>query len=149
MIEQLTTFFDAMLAVQDKNGMWKNVLYYDHENFHYWGVFNNSCNKYETSGSLMMAYALMKAYSKGYVTDQKYATAGILAFNGTIHKYLHQGLNGQYILENIYRSTGASTNIYYYTDCNGYLENEAKGIAPLILASQEAEKLLSLSNIKF
>ena len=118
MKSDLAAFFDSMIKKQNKyNGMWKNVLY----------PKTFICNKYETSGTLMMSYALIKAYKKGYVSDKKYEKAGLKAFNGTVKNKLHKELN------DIYLSAHVSDKANYYCDCNKYVSNEAKGIAPLIL----------------
>ena len=118
MIKDLTLFFDSMLKHQNMyNGMWKNVLY----------PKTFICNKYETSGTLMMSYALLKAYKKGYVNDIKYKKAGLKAFNGTVKNKLHKEL------DDIYLSAHVSDKAKYYCDCNKYVSNEAKGIAPLLL----------------
>ena len=143
MINQLKVFFDNMLKKQNYfNGMWRNVVY-THDKKEFLNNFHNgkNCNYYETSGSAMMAYALLKAYNNNYVNDKKYAFAGIKSFNGIVSNNLIEH-EGKLSLKNIYRSTGASDNIQYYKACSGYLEDEAKGIAPLIMASSEVKKLL-------
>ena len=143
---QLKNFFDPMIKKQSKtNGMWKNVVY-SHTGKEFMNIFEmgHNCNYYETSGSAMMAYALMKSYNEGYLTDKKYAYAGLKAFNGIVSNNLKQTDKHRYSLSNIYRSTGASSQISYYKSCRGYLFDEAKGVAPLILANVEAKKLLKI-----
>lgn len=124
----LTLFFDSMLKHQNiYNGMWKNVLY----------PRTFICNKYETSGTLMMSYALLKAYRKGYVNNIKYKKAGLKAFNGVITNKLNNILK----LKDIYISAHVSDNTKHYCNCRKYVTNEAKGIAPLILTYREIQNM--------
>lgn len=128
MIPYLTKLFDGMLNYQDaETGMWYNV------------VNNNdelSGNKLETSVSAMMAYALMKAYNNGYVTDAKYGQAGLAAFNGVIANKV-TGSEGSYTVADIYQKSGVGDSDEYYTQ-NNYVADEAKGVGPLIMAATVA-----------
>lgn len=125
MIAQLPTFFDAMLTWQDADsGMWYNV------------VTRNSDldgNRLETSGSAMMAYALMKAYNNGYVSVAKYGEAGLAAFNGIVQNKI-QGSEGDYKVVDIYQKSGVGTSDEYYCT-NPYTDDEAKGTGALIMAA--------------
>ena len=47
----------------------------------------------------MMAYALMKAYNNGYVTDAKYGEAGLKAFNGIAEEKISGSEPYRFILE--------------------------------------------------
>lgn len=127
MIPYLTKLFDGMLNYQDaETGMWYNVV-------------NNdalSGNKLETSVSAMMAYALMKAYNNGYVTDAKYGQAGLAAFNGVIANKV-TGSEGSYTVADIYQKSGVGDSDEYYTQ-NNYVADEAKGVGPLIMAATVA-----------
>lgn len=125
MIAQLPAFFDAMLTYQDDDsGMWYNVV-------------NRSSdldgNRLETSGSAMMAYALMKAYNNGYVSDAKYGEAGLSAFNGIVENKI-QGAEGDYKVVDIYQKSGVGTSDEYYCT-NPYTDDEAKGTGALIMAA--------------
>lgn len=125
MISQLTPFFDAMLNYQDsETGMWYNVTNRgaDLEN-----------NKLETSGSAMMAYALMKAYNNGYVTDAKYGEAGLKAFNGVVVSKV-SGDEGNYTVADIYQKSSVETSDEGYCQ-NEYVNDEAKGTGALIMAA--------------
>lgn len=127
MIPYLTKLFDGMLNYQDaKTGMWYNVV-----NNH-----ASSGNKLETSVSAMMAYALMKAYNNGYVTDAKYGQAGLAAFNGVIANKV-TGSEGSYTVADIYQKSGVGDSDEYYTQ-NEYVADEAKGVGPLIMAATVA-----------
>ena len=125
MIRQLPTFFDAMLKYQDADTrMWYNVVNRG---------TNLNKNTLETSGSAMMAYALMKAYNNGYVTDEKYGEAGLNAFNGIVENKI-SGTEGNYTVADIYQKSGVGdTDAYYCT--NPYNSDEAKGTGALIMAA--------------
>lgn len=124
----LTKLFDGMLNYQDTDtGMWYNVV---------------NCgtdlkkNILETSVSSMMAYSLMKAYIKGYVTDAKYGQAGLAAFNGVVANKV-TGSKGSYAVKDTYLKSGVGTSDSYYT-ANGYTVDEAKGTGALIMAATQA-----------
>lgn len=124
----LTKLFDGMLNYQDTDtGMWYNVV---------------NCgtdlkkNILETSVSSMMAYSLMKAYIKGYVTDAKYGQAGLAAFNGVVANKV-TGSEGSYAVKDTYLKSGVGTSDSYYT-ANGYTVDEAKGTGALIMAATQA-----------
>ncbi len=59
---------DALLKVQDKNGMWHQLPHLS---------FDKSYP--ETSGTGMIAYYLAVAYKKGFLKDEKYRDAALLA----------------------------------------------------------------------
>lgn len=131
--KQLNEFLDGMLKYQDyKTGMWRNVIYPK--------VYK--CNKFETSGTLMMAYLLLKAYSKGYVTDKKYLYAGMRAYNGVMYNNFSEK-NIRH-LNNIYLSSNVKNNPQEYCVCEKYISDEAKGFAPLILATYAVEKVFKM-----
>ncbi len=123
--QQLFSFFDTMLKYQHF-GMWKNIIYPKN---------TSKCNKYETSGSLMLAYSMLKSYSLGYTNNPKYALAGMNTFNEVVGKNLKKDKKGNYILENIYQSSSVYDVSDKYCKCEKYVKNDAKGIAPLILSS--------------
>ena len=125
MIEQLPAFFDAMLKYQDADtGMWYNVTNRGTD---------LSENILETSGSAMMAYALMKAYNNGYVSDAKYGEAGLKAFNGVVENKVTES-EGSYKVTDIYQKSGVGATDEYYTE-NSYVADEAKGTGALIMAA--------------
>ncbi len=125
----LTKLFDGMLQYQDADtGMWYNVVN---------RKTDLSKNILETSVSSMMAYSLMKAYIKGYVTDEKYGQAGLAAFNGVVANKV-TGSEGSYAVKDTYLKSGVGTSDSYYT-ANGYTVDEAKGTGALIMASTVAK----------
>lgn len=125
----LTKLFDGMLKYQDADtGMWYNVVNKD-------GTLSK--NILETSVSSMMAYSLMKAYIKGYVTDVKYGQAGLAAFNGVVANKV-TGSEGSYAVKDTYLKSGVGESDSYYTT-NAYTVDEAKGTGALIMAATVAK----------
>ena len=130
MKKQLARFFDGMLKYQDyTTGMWRNVVY----------PRIYKCNRFETSGSLMMSYALVDAYVKGYVTDKKYFDAGLRAFNGVMDYNYNKKFG---TLGNMYRTSNVKSTPEEYCDCEQYVNDEAKGFAALILAQHAIKNAL-------
>lgn len=124
----LTKLFDGMLLYQDADtGMWYNVVKRGTD---------LSKNILETSVSSMMAYSLMKAYNRGFVTDAKYGAAGLAAFNGVVANKV-TGSEGSYKVADTYLKSGVGTTDAYYT-ANGYTVDEAKGTGALIMAATQA-----------
>ncbi len=122
--KRLIIFFDNMLRYRDsKSKMWYNVVNPKEK-------LKN--NKLETSGSAMLSYAMLKACNRGIVSD-KYCNAGIETFNGIVNRNLKFNT-----LKDIYASANVKEFEVDYCKDYHYLENEAKGIAPLILAAHEA-----------
>lgn len=133
---QLKDFFDGMISYQDSNtGMWKNVIYPE-DNI-------SGCNKFETSGTSMMAYALMKAYINNFVTDDKYAYAGLKAFNGVTDNKLESEGFFNYSLNDIYKMAIVNDYPLMYNNCSYYVKDDPKGSAPFILASSYVSETVS------
>jgi unsaturated rhamnogalacturonyl hydrolase len=114
--------------------MWKNVIYPNKK---------LKCNYYETSGTAMMSYALLKAYNQKILTDEKYLNAGLKAFNGVVESKLKEKWNSKFILKDIYFATNVKKDPQYYCNCRLYVQNDTKGIASLILASTEVKNYLN------
>ena len=124
LIQIETQLFDGMLQYQDpENGMWYNVINRD-------GTLKRSStyNLPESSGTVLIAYAMLKSYSEGWIGDS-YCEAGLRAFNGTVRTQLDGDS-----FRNIYLSSGVGTTAESYL-VNGYKVNEAKGVAPLMMAA--------------
>jgi unsaturated rhamnogalacturonyl hydrolase len=126
-----------------------NLLnYQDAETGMYWQVPDQGGregNYLETSGSAMLAYAMLKG-TRLNVLPEKFAEAGEKAFHGIIDRYLtftENGLNlGGICLvaglgpENNRRRDGS----YEYYISEPVVENDAKGVAPFILAYTEIKR---------
>lgn len=122
---------DSMLPYQDeKTGMWYQVV-------NRGGIRPNYL---ETSGSAIFAYAIMKSVRLGFL-DASYFAYGKKAFDGICEKYLSEE-NGELQLGGICLVAGLGnkemregTFDYYMRE--PVVKNEAKGVAPLILAYVE------------
>ena len=109
-------------------------------------MFWQEGNYLETSGSAMLAYATLKAARLG-ILDKSYAAKGQKTFDGIAKKYLtftDGGLNlGGICLvaglgpENNRRRDGS----YEYYISEPVVENDAKGVAPFVLAYTEVKRL--------
>ena len=78
LIDLLKKDFDAILKWQDKkSGVWYQVM----------DSPKREGNYLESTCSSMFAYALLKAYRKGYVSE-KYKDAGIKAYKGIIKNFI-------------------------------------------------------------
>lgn len=119
---------DSMLPYQDEeSGMWYQVV-------NRGGIMPNYL---ETSGSAIFAYAIMKSVRLGFLEDS-YFTYGQKAFDGICGKYLSEK-DGELQLDGICLVAGLGnaemregTFDYYMRE--PIVKNEAKGVAPLILA---------------
>lgn len=119
---------DAMLPYQDKeNGMWYQVV----------NRAGIRPNYPETSGSAIFAYAIMKSVRRGYLPSS-YFQYGRRAFEGICSTYLSEE-DGKLQLGGICLVAGLGnkemregTFDYYMRE--PVVKNEAKGVAPLILA---------------
>lgn len=104
-------------------------------------------NYLETSGSSMIAYAMMKGARLG-VLDAKYAEMGKRAFDGICEKYLNFNEAGELNLGGICLVAGLGPDdkphrdgTYEYYISEPIVDNDAKGVAPFILAYTEIKRM--------
>ena len=104
-------------------------------------------NYLETSGSAMIAYATLKGARLGYL-DKAYAAKGRRTFNGIVEKYLTFTEDGELNLGGIclVAGLGPETNrrrdgSYEYYISEPVVKNDAKGVAPFVLAYTEIKRL--------
>lgn len=122
---------DSMLPYQDDaTGMWYQVV-------NRGGI---SPNYLETSGSAIFAYAIMKSVRLGLL-DDSYFAHGKKAFDGICSKYLCEK-DGELQLDGICLVAGLGNDemregTFDYYMREPIVKNEAKGVAPLILAYVE------------
>lgn len=95
----------------------------------------------ETSGTLLFAYAAMKAARLG-AAGQRVLNAGIAALNAVSEKYISFDGDGMPVLGNICLMAGLGGEPYRDGSAGYYLseqvtENDAKGIAPFLMACTE------------
>ena len=100
-------------------------------------------NYLETSGSSMIAYAMMKAARLG-VLDESYAEMGKRTFDGICERYLGFDDEGKLNLGGICLVAGLGPEnnrrrdgSYEYYISEPVVENDAKGVAPFILCYTE------------
>ena len=126
---------DGMLQYQHENGMWYQVVDYIGEEGNY----------LETSGTLMLSYAILKGVRLDYL-PKKYQSSGVAAFEGTVKKYVREE-NGEVLLGGMCRSAGLGKNpdtgivrdgtYEYYVYREKVVENNGHGVAPLLMAYNE------------
>ncbi len=121
----------------------------DGESGMYWQVVDQGAregNYLETSGSSMLAYAMLKGARLG-ILEKNYAAKGEKTFNGIVDKYLSfdgetLNLGGICLVaglgpENNRRRNGS----YEYYISEPVVQNDAKGVAPFLLCYTEIKRL--------
>ncbi len=124
--------------------------YADPETGMYWQVVDcggREGNYLETSGSSMIAYAMMKGARLG-VIDKKYAAMGKKTFDGICEKYLTITDDGELNLGGICLVAGLGPEdnprrdgTYEYYVSEPVVDNDAKGVAPLVLSYMEIKRM--------
>jgi unsaturated rhamnogalacturonyl hydrolase len=92
----------------------------------------------------MFIYAMAKGANKGYL-DKSYYTVAEKSFDGLIKTLVTTGTDGLPVLTNVCGGCGLGGNPYREADYNYYInekrvDNDQKGVAPLILAAIELKK---------
>ena len=123
--------------------------YADEETGLYWQVVDQGGregNYLETSGSSMLAYAMLKGVRLGAL-DKEYAAKGQKTFRGIVEKYL-SFTDGDLNLGGIclVAGLGPETNrrrdgSYEYYISEPVVANDAKGVAPFLLCYTEIKRL--------
>ena len=127
---------DDMLKFQDESGMWYQLP----------ALGGKEPNYLETSGSAIMSYSLLKGVRLGFLPES-YRQHGVKAFEGICNKYLKETENGLNLggiclvaglgPEDNRRRDGSFE--YYMSE--PVVENDAKGVGPLLLAYTELRRL--------
>ena len=157
LIDLLKKDFDAILKWQDKkSGVWYQVM----------DSPKREGNYLESTCSSMFAYALLKAYRKGYVSE-KYKDAGIKAYKGIINNFIKVHPDKTISLTNCCSVAGLGPAVtpeveaamkkinpkgsvnentkrdgsYAYYLSEPIRDNDAKGIGPFLWASLEMEMM--------
>ncbi|MEA4928955.1 MAG: glycoside hydrolase family 88 protein [Candidatus Limiplasma sp.] len=132
MLRELT---DALAPWQDAGGMFWQVV----------DAPGEPGNYLETSGSAILAYGLLKAVRLGFLPE-RYRALGVRAFQGTADRSLMVEPDGNINLGGICLVAGLGgaaqrdgTHAYYYGE--PVVRNEAKGLAPMLLATAELLRL--------
>ncbi len=104
-------------------------------------------NYLETSGSSMIAYAMMKG-ARLNVIDKKYSDFGKKTFDGICQKYLTVSDEGDLNLGGICLVAGLGPEdnrrrdgSYEYYISEPIVENDAKGVAPFLLCYTEVKRI--------
>ncbi|MCR4617503.1 MAG: glycoside hydrolase family 88 protein [Lachnospiraceae bacterium] len=122
---------DALIPFQDESGMFYQVV----------DRADAKGNYLETSGTALISYAILKAVRLKFISP-KYAEVGVRAFDGIVDKYLSQqedgtlGLGGICLVAGLGGKTHRDGSLEYYFS-EPVVENEAKGVAPFLLAYTE------------
>ena len=124
--------------------------YIDHDGDMFYQVIDQGArqgNYLETSGSAMIAYAMMKGARLGII-DKRFAKVGKRVFDGICKKYLGES-NGVLSLGGICLVAGLGpennrrrdgTFEYYISE--PVVENDAKGTGPFVMAYTEVKRLI-------
>jgi len=135
LIEILNNTCEALAKVQDeKTGLWHQVL----------DMGGKEGNYIEGSGSAMFIYTFAKGAKKGYLPDRFLGIAE-KAFDNMIKVLVTEGEDGWPVLTNVCGGAGLGGNPYRKGDYDYYInerrvDNDQKGVAPLILAAMELGK---------
>lgn len=127
---------DSMLKFQHASGLWYQLP----------ALVGKDPNYLETSGSSIMAYCMLKGVRLGFLPE-KYREYALKAFNGVCDMYLkekdgHLSLGGICLVaglgpEDNKRRDGSFE--YYMSE--PIVEDDAKGVGPLLLAYTELRRL--------
>ena len=139
--DRITPIFTELMAGISK--------YADPESGMYWQVVDQGGregNYLETSGSSMIAYAMLKGARLG-ILDPKFAALGQKTFSGIIDRYL-SFTDGELNLEGICLVAGLGPEnnrrrdgTYDYYISEPIVKNDAKGVAPFLLCYTEIMRL--------
>ena len=122
---QLVKLVNGMKAVQNtSNGMWLNNM----------AASQSSTNPYETSGTALVCYAVMKAVNEGWL-DESYADMAILAFEGICN----EKLEGTTLKDICFKGTPGNSN-------SEFKDNEGKGVGPFIMLYAEVMEYVNASD---
>ncbi|MBN2657562.1 MAG: glycoside hydrolase family 88 protein [Spirochaetales bacterium] len=118
---------DSLLKYQDESGMWFQIA----------DMGSRRPNYLETSGSSIIAFALLKAVQLGILPRSRYID-GETAFKGICREHLYEkdgrmNLGGTCLVAGLGGKEKRDGSFEYYMS-EPVVENEAKGIAPFILA---------------
>ena len=129
---------DSILKYQDQ----ESKMFYQVPNFP-----GREKNYLETSGSCMIAYAILKGV-RLKALPERYLQIGLDIFNGVCHKYLTIKEDGDLNLGGIclVAGLGPEKNLrrdgtYEYYMSEPIVENDAKGVGPFIMAYTEVKRL--------
>lgn len=135
LIQILNSLSEALLRVRDKEtGLWYQVLDRGGEDRNY----------LEASGSAMFIYSFAKGAKNDWL-PKKYLEIANEAFDSLVRNLVEKDENGYVVLKNTCGACGLGGNPYREADYNYYvtekkIDNDQKGVAPVILAAIELNK---------
>lgn len=135
LIDILNNVSQALLKVQDsKTGLWYQVL----------DMGGREGNYEEASGTAMFIYAFAKGAKNGYL-PKKYYRIAEKAYDSLVSNLTITGDDGFPVLTQTCGACGLGGNPYREGDYNYYIsekqiDNDPKGMGPVILAAIELEK---------
>ncbi|MBQ9854775.1 MAG: glycoside hydrolase family 88 protein [Clostridia bacterium] len=146
LIEVLPEGCEKKMIAELLSEMMEGVLSYRDEKTHmYWQVVDQGGregNYVETSGSSMIAYAMMKGARLGAI-DKKYAAKGLETFSGIVKNHL-AFVGGDIELTGICLVAGLGPEnnrrrdgTYEYYISEPVVKNDAKGVAPFVMCYTE------------
>ncbi|MCR5742545.1 MAG: glycoside hydrolase family 88 protein [Lachnospiraceae bacterium] len=135
--EMKGAFIDLMSSLvkyQDQSGMWYQLV----------NLGGMEKNYLETSGTAILAYALLKGVRLGLLSED-FARAGEKAFSGICEKYLTTGEDGKLHLGGICLVAGLGgakrrDGTYAYYMSEPVVSDDAKGVGPFLLAYTELRR---------
>jgi len=133
-ISYLNQYAEAVTKVQDKSGLWWQVL----------DQGDREGNYLEATGSSMFVYTLAKGANKGYLPN-KYLDIAKKGYDGLINNLISVEENGVVNLNKCCAVAGLGGNPYrdgsyeYYVN-EKIRSNDPKGTGPFIMASLELNK---------
>lgn len=143
MDEQLYYEYRSIMAML-KDAAEAMVRFQDPDTGMFWQVIDKPGipgNYLETSGTALFAYAMLKGVRLGYL-PKRFAAYGEKAFYGTCDKYLGVSADGKLQISGICLVAGLGgashrdgSLEYYFSE--PVVENDAKGVGPLLLAYTE------------
>lgn len=134
-ISILNELSKALLTVKDaETGLWYQVL----------DMGGQERNYLEASGSAMIIYAFAKAAKNGWLPE-KYLAIANKDFDSLIDNLVETDSNGYVVLKNTCGACGLGGSPYREADYEYYVtekkvDNDQKGVAPVILAAIELNK---------
>ena len=128
--DALVDLINSMIKYQDESGMWYQVV-------NYGGMDKNYL---ETSGSSILAYAILKGVRLGFLPES-YRQYGEKAIDGICSKYLktkegEMSLGGICLVAGLGGSNRRPGTYDYYMS-EPVVEDDAKGVGPFLLAYTE------------
>ena len=134
LINYLNNYAEAIIKVQDKTGVWYQILDLGHKEGNY----------LEASGSSMFVYTLAKGVNKGYL-PKKYMDSAKKGYEGILKEFIQVDENGIVSIEKNCSVGGLGGNPYRDGSFEYYMSepiraNDPKGTGPFIMASIELNR---------